>query len=395
MNGDLLFSIIGYVDDELIERIPIDNYKKTRAKTGMDSEYNGTKNTSQTKRKRPRRRIFGITVLFLVFVIVFAGCRTAHLSENEENKNEIDHLLDEEETLMQGAPFPEYFLGWGLPEDTIVYSGEELVVPYHVNNGNFDVELDFCVALDGIFQTIAIEENGTRTPYDERIRMKFKAQENREFNICFSPNVGKTGDVFELSVGHFFFNSYLVTEETPVKSYGTYHCFRDTICKKLLMNADSPGVISDKTISHTATTPIDKRLYSFFSDVENDIKWTDSLVQVIYRTKDELFTEEGYLKNTIHLNPGSTATIYLELGGKPGKYRTSFYLDHKQQPFDAQSLYLDVEIKDSEDILIPIQLSIENLRGYHHVYAITRPLEETFDSLNVSIKTDSQILIIE
>ncbi len=172
MNGDLLFSIIGCVDDELIKWIPIDNYKKTRAKTGMDSECNDTKNTSQTKKKRPRWRIFGITVLFLVFVIVFAGCRTAHLSENEENKNEIDHLLDEEETLMQGAPFPEYFFGWGLPEDTVVYSGEELVVPYHVNNGNFDVELDFCVALDGIFQTIAIEENGTRPPYDESVRME-------------------------------------------------------------------------------------------------------------------------------------------------------------------------------------------------------------------------------
>ena len=350
--------------------------------------------------------------LFLACCLMFsfASCNkksTDGETSGYENESLIAGLLNSDTTdsdnqtkpdkIKMGGAYPEYIRSWNDDEDfnTFYYSyaGDELVMKHYLANGSFSANFGLCVMLDGVLQNFYIVDDKTGEKSEQTTVLSFDMTENEEkdFTIHFIPNIGKKGDVLEVSVGIFFFYDYVLEKGASFLNYGNYHGYSDTNCRKVVMQVDSENTAA--VLPYDAEyLEVDNRLSEYYYDLFDE---SGGCVQLIYTNSfDSMFTEEG-MKHYVTASENSMNTYSLDLFAATGTYRISVFVDHVQQELADGCYYYDVQTQTDKDTHIEVTLDNTNMTGWHHIYFMARSIGGDFDNGKSTAKCPTYPLILE
>ncbi len=286
---------------------------------------------------------------------------------------------------------PAIAVSWDVPE-AMEYNGNEITTEVTITNGSFKMEKGFSISLNGVLQECAVEKNGKVSEKSTMPVLVFEADESSTFKISFTPNIGKNGETLEMSLLHSYLPSYRVDDNTQIKVYLNGQLSVMSIANvKLNFKADAPYQTQISTsFSGMKQGEINSVLYKshYFEDMEENV-YNDTYEHsrmAIYDAFDKVYSvEKGVFYDdityTTHLTVGKssatpmTVTVY----GKPGMKRVSFYLNNQPLPVFDGKTYIDVEIKEEEQVELNILLDTTNLPKYNAIYALIKELNETPD----------------
>lgn len=349
-----------------------------------------------------------LVILFICLLLLLSVVSCGNRNENTINSNSdisaIESLLNETEKLtiedqvnegeMQlSGLYPEYLRGWNDEKDdnNVIYNyvGDELVVPHHIKNGSFESVIGLCVMLDGVMQDFYITDDATgeRSKTTTILDLKLEKNIDKCFQIHFTPNIGKKGDVLELSVGTFWDFDAFLTEENEFAYYGNSHDYRDVKCRRVNMLVDSTLEVSPKDID-TKTRKADKRI----TDVYINLFDEDVVEGFIYTD----FESSDYgMSNIIKAKDSEANTYNIDVVAPTGKYRVSIYIDHKLQKDINGIEYFDIETVPGRMNNFEVTLPENELSGWHHMYILIREVNGEYDYSKTTTKIGTKILSFE
>ena len=302
----------------------------------------------------------------------------------------------------------------------VIYDGDEIVIRYVIDEGAHSVEAEkgLILFLDGVRQKFTVKHGDVITEDTDIYIIGGNPGTVDAIDISFRPNIGNKGETLALSLASVTDpdgSSVVCDSEKGVKYWHTDNNL-DDICDDclvdvtvytgmrsmllhndvfahLIMEEDAPeqkAVCGD--IFGKRESPVHEKIramYNYYnpSDDEsyyNEYDKLESLNAVLYKDIDEtlIYDDGTTIKNTFILQKTSFTTkgeenekFTLNLHGKAGQYRVSFYIGTVAQPVFDGSENIDVIINEGRQIELPLVLDTSKLpKGDNRYYVVYKKL---------------------
>ena len=272
---------------------------------------------------------------------------------------------------------PSYGFVWALNErdidnvdkktetiEYITYEGEPITVFCQLTNASLNPwEFGLFIEVEGVLQQLTVDETMA-----EIYKFELQPFEIRTVKMSFEPNIGKKDEILNLSCAVLLLPDYIAQEDEG------YRIFNDPQASgnfPLVMNADSKNnanVTDDKSLYEVS--PVDRRIYSNYEE-SNNLEYFEALPGCyVYEKLTEYLEKEGgsYIRKTrITTKASQDSELIINIHGKPGTYRVSFYLNGERlKAFDGKE-YLDVTIGKEQQAEIPVLIDTREMKGANRI----------------------------
>lgn len=332
-----------------------------------------------------------LLVTCLIFItIILTSC---------QNRNETEELLG----YVQEEELGAYSFGnpnFDFEENELIYTGELLRIPYHVEglSQNIVAEFGWFLFVDGLPQPTKLMTS-TGDIFREMAYMhefSLSYQERYEFYVMFYPHSGRIGETM-MSVGTAMFAPSFIPRDVYYPFFGFFHNLSSTMPGEISINYNIEhkliGKIIDnlQPISQEILEAEEKWLAEWIGpdvDLELDLQSfprmnispRDSDFQLMY--EGAIFVEEGHVNFT-----------FLTYGGEEARNRITFFVNH--QPVQVNGFdYLEVQMENGQMLKLEISLELENLDTFNTIYALRSVAGMDYESYDV-FKTPTLLLINE
>lgn len=349
------------------------------------------------------KKLYIFLILCLSFIALTA-CSSKESVSTGDDEEQIGNILgvedesqtsentSDEEIRLHGQ-YPEYLRGWNDEKDDndviYEYKGGELSVSHKIQNGGFKSVFGICVMLDGVIQESVIINDDTNEKSEESLihSVLFEKNVKKEFHISFTPNIGKEGEIKEISVGVFADFDAVIEEGAEFLNYGNKHDYRDVKCRRVKMLCDGSGEAKPTEVK-AEKRKADKRV----TDVVSNL--FEEGVETAYLYTDYEKDSCG-MSSVICAKSGKENTYGIDIAAPKGKYRLSLFIDHKIQTDINGNQYFDVETESGKMNHIEITLPKNELKGRHHAYVMIRNIDGAYRYDKTTTKAQSVILDFE
>ncbi len=299
----------------------------------------------------------------------------------------------------------------------IIYNGKEIVINYTTEYGE-DVEYPdsgIMITVNGIRQTFDVKTKGDKAKNVDFYIVESKPGKIKNIQFTFSPNIGKKGDVMSLAV---------LELSDPMGKCCTDKCVmghinedEDNICDKcsklwlygpesntvefcgisrLVMNEDATEEVATcKDFSGVTISPVEEiirdcynyeklseeGIFNEYDEIQTAVAFIyNDFENQIYYDKDAYYSDESTLRNlTSTVSASENEKLSVNVHGKGGKYRVSFYIDTEIQPvFDGYD-YLDIEFANGEQVVLDLNLDTSDMKGEYDCFVLFKPLDDVLD----------------
>lgn len=304
----------------------------------------------------------------------------------------------------------------------VVYDGDEIVIKYVIDEGAHSVQQEkgLVLFLDGVRQKFTVKSGDEITEDTDIYVIGGKPGTVESIEISFRPNIGRKGETLALSVGSITDpddSAGICVSEKGRKDYHNDED-RDSICDDCLVDITIPTgtrayVLSNDVFAHLIMdedapeqkavcgdmfgkkeSPVHEKIRAMYNYEEpagdgsqyyNEYDKLESLNAVLYKDIDETITYDNdhpFLKDTFTLRKTDFTTegeeneqFTLNLHGKPGEYRVSFYIGTVAQPVFDGAENIDVIINEGRQIELPLVLDTSKLpKGDNRYYVVYKKL---------------------
>lgn len=272
---------------------------------------------------------------------------------------------------------PAYGFIWALDEESIanadndpetikeiIFDGRPITIYCQLKNGSSKSwEFGLFVDVEGVFQEL--EVGGIKT---ELYCFELQPLETRTVKMSFVPNIGKRGEVKNLSCAVLLSPNYVAQADG---SYGLYLEPGVSGNYPLIMNADSSNKanVSNNSSLYTVST-INRTIYSNYDESGNLEDFESFPFCYVYeKLNDYIYKDKGNFIRTTKITSKSSqsSNLTVNIHGKPGSYRASVYLNGERiNAFDGKG-YVDVTIGNRQQAEIPVVIDTRNLKGANRI----------------------------
>ena len=250
----------------------------------------------------------------------------------------------------------------------LFYDGNPITLYCQLTNGGYEkTEYGLYMDINGVRQNFNVKYKDTEANNINMFKVVLEKNEVAVIEFTFEPNIGKKGDVQELTLTQMPEPSFLVTDSSKIQYYGLVHMEFSSAALKIIMGKDAENVekICEK-YSETETSNINSLIFKFH---ENEPGGYDngvgkSIHCALYEKITDLFSVDLHgltWNNSLELKKSQNSEIYLNIHGKEGKYRISFYVNNELMPvFDGCS-YTDIYVKNREQTELKLIIDTTNL----------------------------------
>lgn len=313
----------------------------------------------------------------------------------EDNEQELPNLSEE----------PAYGFVWALDEEAIrnagsdfetleyiTYNGDPITIFCQLSNVSLKPwEFGLFIEIEGILQELTVDNTKA-----EIYHIELQSLETRTVKISFEPNIGKKDEIKNLSCAIMLSPGFVAEEE------GEYRMYHDPVASgnyPLVMNADAPerANVTDNTSLYTVSK-IDRTIYSNYEE-SNNLEYFESYpcCYVYEKLRDYLKRDGGaYIRSTrITTKASQNSQLTVNIHGKPGTYRVSFYLNGERlNIFDGKG-YIDVTIGKRQQAEIPVIIDTKNLKGANRIEVYYKEIESNFVEGDVIVSSGVQKYIVK
>ena len=302
----------------------------------------------------------------------------------------------------------------------VIYDGDEIVIKYVIDEGAHSVQQEkgLVLFLDGVRQKFTVKSGDEITKDTDIYVIGGKPGTVESIEISFQPNIGRKGETLALSVDSVTDpddSNKVCASEKGIRDWHIDEnlddicddCLTDvTVCMgmrafllhndvfaHLIMEEDAPeqkAVCGD--IFGKKETPVHEKIramYNYYDPSDdgsyyNEYDKLESLNAVLYKDIDEtlVYDDGTTIKDTFILQRTDFTTegeenerFTLNLHGKPGQYRVSFYIGTEAQPVFDGAENIDVTINEGRQIELPIELDTSMLpKGENRYYVVYRKM---------------------
>ena len=366
----------------------------------MGAEY------TAVNRKRPRVKIAALIAVVLMVVLTIGTVGAATMKRDVYRA--IDWTVADSEITGENENEMR----------EIVYDGKPIVINYTTYWGDEDVkypDVGLMITVNGVRQTFDVKTKGDKAKNIDIYSFEAISGE-KNIQLTFTPNIGKKGDLMSLSLlevsdplgkacpdkglkGHLDEDDDNVCDECSrlwVNSSPQPNAVSFMGISRLVMNEDAPEEVaickdfSGATISPVAE--IIKDCYNYeklteegiFNEYDQiqvpvDFIYNDFENQIIY-DKDAYYSDESVIRYmTSTLSASENEKLSVNIHGRSGKYRVSFYIDTEVQPVFDGCEYLDIEFADGEQVTLDLNLDTSDMKGEYECFVLFKPLDDMFD----------------
>lgn len=246
------------------------------------------------------------------------------------------------------------------------YTGEEIRVPYYVENIDPDVNAVFGILAftDGYAQPYRIEDAKGEVLYDTSYMQKFdlKASDKEEFYLVFKPVAGQEGDTIGFITATILQPDYI----PETNNYGIYYSMSATIPQQIRMKQSVNAKI-------TTDTMVEKEEIS--DEVIEKLKSSSAGEDVSEMLNKTFFCElnpvESSSDKSVSINNGVIHLKFLCYGGPEVLYRMNLYINN--DPIDLNGCRI-IEFQTETDKMVSGDIEIDasklDLQEYNTIYAV-------------------------
>ncbi len=256
----------------------------------------------------------------------------------------------------------------------LVYNGGDFVFYYQIGSST-EKEYNIGFTLNGVYQDIRIEHNGTITEYATMHKVNISAGQNKVLKIMLRPNIGKKGDVLQ------FCNATIGSTETKITQDDyTYevsdHALSNTLPSDFVMNSDSTNSVSvNSSYKNVTIGNYSTNLRKHFTS-RNE---TEELCQmVIYNELEKIVYRDDDIYKTLLFTPvieaqsSVTFPLTIAMSGKSGTtQRLSLYINDEIVPAFEGKYYVDVKMENGKQTTINLTVDTSKLDTWNNIYCIT------------------------
>lgn len=304
----------------------------------------------------------------------------------------------------------------------VIYDGDEIVIRYVIDEGAHSVEAEkgLILFLDGVRQKFTVKHGDVITEDTDIYIIGGNPGTVDAIDISFQPNIGNKGETLALSLASVTDpdrSKEVCDSEKGVKYWHTDDNL-DDICDDclvdvtvytgmrsmllhndvfahLIMEEDAPeqkAVCGD--IFGKREAPVHEKIRAMYNYEDpasdgsvyyNEYDKLESINAVLYKDIDETITYDNdhpFLKDTFTLRKTNFTTkgeekerFTLNLHGKAGWYRVSFYIGTVAQPVFDGAENIDVIINEGRQIELPLVLDTSKLpKGDNRYYVVYKKL---------------------
>lgn len=391
-----------------IQSLPSENQVIRPYSEKFENQMNGILGKEQTAniRKRPRVKLAALIAAVLVLVLTIGTVGAVTKMDSGVARTSDWTIVGSETTGENETEMEE-----------IIYDGKEIVINYTTEYAE-DVQYPdsgIMITVNGIRQTFNVKTKGDKVKNVDFYVVEAKPGEIKNIQLTFTPNIGKKGDVMSLALLEL---SDPLGKCCPDKG-GMIHLDEDddNICdgcsklwlygpqtnsvqysgiRRLVMNEDATEEVAIcKDFSGATISPVEeiiKDCYNYeklteegifneYDDIDNAVAFIyNDFENQIYYDKDAYYSDESTLRNlTSTVSASENEKLSVNVHGKGGKYRVSFYIDTEIQPVFNDCDYLDIEFADGEQVTLDLNLDTSNMKGEYECFVLFKPLDDVLD----------------
>ena len=365
----------------------------------------GKADTAET-RKRPRVRVAALIAAVLVVVLTVGTVGAV-------TKMDLDFARSSGWTIVGSE-----ITGENETEmEEIIYDGKEIVINYTTQYAE-DVQYPdsgIMITVNGIRQTFDVKTKGDKAKNVDFYVVEAKPGETKNMQLTFTPNIGKKGDVMSLAVLELFDPMGKCCPDRG--AMGHINEDNDNVCDKcsrlwlngphpntveffgisrLVMNEDvTEEVAICKEFSGATISPVaeiikdcynyekltEEGIFNEYDEIQHAVAFIyNDFENQIYYDKDAYYSDESTLRNlTSTVSASKNEKLSVNVHGKGGKYRVSFYIDTEIQPVFNGCDYLDIEFADGEQVTLDLNLDTSDMKGEYECFVLFKPLDDVLD----------------
>ena len=364
--------------------------------------------TPAVTRKKPRIKVAALIAAVLVICLsLTAGAKTVA-------ETVVRYMNGSTSWTVVGSTAPsEYAFG------EITYKGGEIAINYETtcNENANNPDVGIIISLNGVRQTFDVKSKNDKVKDVDIYNIEAKPGETQRFQFSFTPNTGKKGDLMSLCIlklydpegeccpdlgimGHLDEDDDEICDKCSLKWLSCQPLSNSVYCEgacKVTMAVDAPEEamvckdFSGMTIS--AVEEIIKDCYNYEKITEEGIYneydkliapvafiYSDFENQIVY-DKDAYYSDEQTLRYTTStLSASENEKLSVNIHGKGGKYRVSFYIDTEIQPVFDGCEYVDMEFADGEQVVLDFNIDTTDMQGAHKCFVLIKPLDNVFEN---------------
>ncbi|MBR3817405.1 MAG: hypothetical protein IKJ27_11845 [Clostridia bacterium] len=300
---------------------------------------------------------------------------------------------------------PAYGFVWALDErsianvdknpetiEYITYEGEPITVFCQLTSASLNPwEFGLFIEVEGVLQQLTVDETKT-----EIYKLELQPFETATVKMSFEPNIGKKDEILNLSCAVLLLPDYIAQEDEG------YRIFNDPQASgnyPLVMNADSKtnaNITDDKSLYEISS--VDRRIFSNY-EVSNNLECFEALPGCyVYEKLTDYLEKEGgsYIRKTkITTRSSQNSKLIINIHGKPGTYRVSFYLNgDRVKAFDGKE-YLNVTIGKEQQAEIPVLIDTREMKGANRIEVYLKEIGCNFVEGDVISSSGAQKYIVK
>lgn len=364
----------------------------------------GKENTA-VNRKRPRIKIAALiaAVLMVVLTVGTVGATTIKKDVYRDSSWDIvgSEITGENESEMQ----------------EIIYDGKEIVINYTSEYGE-DVQYPdsgLMITINGIRQNFDVKTKDDKAKNVDFYIIEAEPDTTKNIQFTFTPNIGKKGDVMSLAVLELSDPLGKCCSDRGVM--GHINEDNDNVCdkcsrlwldgpspntvqfsgiSKLVMNEDATEEVAIcKEFSGVTISPVaeiikdcynyekltEEGIFNEYDEIQHAVAFIyNDFENQIYYDEDAYYSDESTLRNlTSTVSASENEKLSVNIHGKGGKYRVSFYIDTEIQPVFNGCDYLDIEFADGEQVTLDLNLDTSDMKGEYECFVLFKPLDDVLD----------------
>ena len=365
----------------------------------------GKADTAET-RKRPRVRVAALIAAVLVVVLTIGTVGAVTKLDPGVARTSGWDIVGSETTGENENEMRE-----------IIYDGKEIVINYTTEYAE-DVQYPdsgLMITVNGIRQTFNVKTKGEKAKNVDFYVVEAKPGETKNIQLTFIPNIGKKGDVMSLAVLELSdplgkccpdkgAMEHLDEDEDDVCDgcsklwlYGPEtNSVQFSGISKLVMNEDATEEVAIcKEFSGATISPVaeiikdcynyekltEEGIFNEYDEIQHAVAFIyNDFENQIYYDKDAYYSDESTLRNlTSTVSASENEKLSVNIHGKGGKYRVSFYIDTEIQPVFNGCDYLDIEFADGEQVTLDLNLDTSDMKGEYECFVLFKPLDDVLD----------------
>ena len=361
--------------------------------------------TPAVTRKRPRIKVAALIAAVLVVVLTVGTVGAATIKRDiyrDSSWNIVgSEITGENESEMQ----------------EIIYDGKEIVINYTTEYGE-DVQYPdsgLMITVNGIRQNFDVKTKDDKAKNVDFYIVEAEPDTTKNIQFTFTPNIGKKGDVMSLAVLELSDPLGKCCSDRGVM--GHINEDNDNVCDKcsklwldgpspntvefsgisrLVMNEDATEEVAIcKDFSGITISPVEEIIRDCYNyeklteeGIFNEYDEIQTAVAFIYNDfenqifydKDAYYSDESTLRNlTSTVSASENEKLNVNIHGKGGKYRVSFYIDTEIKPVFNGCDYLDIEFADGEQVTLDFNLDTSDMKGEYDCFVLFKPLDDVLD----------------